>query len=54
MKLSIIAATAMIAMSPLGNQAPQDASHKPDSNITVSTAANDPQRILCTLFLCRK
>jgi hypothetical protein len=54
MKQSIIAVTAMLTMAPFGSQAPQETIHKPDNSITVSAGANETQRILCTLFFCRR
>ena len=53
MKKSIIVATAMLAMNPLGYQAPQETTHNPDNSIAMSTAKNKSQRILCTLFPCK-
>lgn len=50
---NIIVATAMLAVNPLGYQAPQETTHNPDNSIAMSTAKNESQRILCTLFPCR-
>ena len=52
-EISIVVATAMLAMNPLGYQAPQETTHNPDNSIAMSTAKNESQRILCTLFPCR-
>lgn len=50
---SIVVTTAMLAMNPLGYQAQQETAHNPDNSIAMSTAKNESQRILCTLFPCR-
>ena len=39
-EISIVVATAMLAMNPLGYQAPQETTHNPDNSIAMSTAKN--------------